>query len=400
MTWVPSRDASSSRARIESGPGLGQRRVQLRHGRLVGVRGGGQLQPAPRVRGVHRAPLAQPGHHQLRDQRHRQVHVERLGEQLTGLGQERQPGLPAQVGAAQPVVLQVQREPLGDDGGQRLGVADRARRPAPARPAYGRCTVSGTRMVAASSRGARPYRASNCRPVPSPRSSRTTPPAAPVSRASRDSRSMAKSARPSSVLRSGSICSSAVSAPTLGVSASSTLSAGTRRAGAGAAPALQPEPDALAGALVHGAPAAGEVVDQQQPATTLRNLADVHGLVLRADRELLDRAGGEVGHRDGEAGRVGGDLDVQLGVGVHHRVRGEFGGQQQRLVEQGVQPGLLEHRADQGARGGRRPPVVGQPDAPHEGARSLRPPPTRLHPLLCRGFCTKPRLALTRSREG
>jgi len=71
---------------------------------------------------VHGAPLAEPGHHELRDERHGQFDVERLGEQFTGLGQERQPGGAAYVGAAQPVVLQVQRQPFGGQYGEWPGV--------------------------------------------------------------------------------------------------------------------------------------------------------------------------------------------------------------------------------------------------------------------------------------
>ena len=120
------------------GPALLQHGVQPRQHRLVGVAGGGEAEPAPLVGRVHRAPLPEPGHDELGDQRHRQVDVERLGEQLARLGEERQPALPAQVGPAQPVVLQVQREPFGDQLARAAGRTPRARRPAPAHPTYGR----------------------------------------------------------------------------------------------------------------------------------------------------------------------------------------------------------------------------------------------------------------------
>jgi hypothetical protein len=113
------------------------------------------------------------------------------------------------------------------------------------------------------------------------------------------------------------------------------------------------------------------MVHQQQAAATLGDLADVDLVVPGSDRELLDRARREVGHGHGQAAGVGRHFDVEFGAGVHHRVRGEFRGQQQRLVEQAIEPGLLQHRPDQGPGRGGGTPVVGQAYAAHQSARRL-----------------------------
>jgi len=300
---------------------------------------------------------------------HGQVHVERLGEQLAGLGQEGQPGLPAQVGAAEAVVLQVQREALGDDGGQRLGVPGGRGvqfQLAGVRPVHRQRHPDGVGVLARLPAVPRQQ-------LP-PGTVAAVEPHHPAGRAG-------QAGQP------GQQVGREVGERLVGLPSRVDLQQRGQRADARGARrqpvsrrhqrggrlhrdvALQAEPHALAGALVHRAPARGEVVDQQQAAAALGDLADVHALVAGADRELLDGAGREVGDRHGQPGPVGADLDVQLGVGVHHRVRRELGGQQQRLVEQRVEPRVLEHRADERACRRRGTPVVGQPDPPDEPVR-------------------------------
>jgi hypothetical protein len=103
--------------------GRGQLGEQVGQGRLVAVRGRGELRLAPLVRGVDRTPLAEPRHDQPGDQGHGEVDLQGLGEQLARLRQEGQPRLAAQVGAAQPVVLQGQAQPLRGQLGERPHVA-------------------------------------------------------------------------------------------------------------------------------------------------------------------------------------------------------------------------------------------------------------------------------------
>ncbi len=92
--------------------------------RLVGVRGRGQAQLAATLGDVHGAPLAEARHDQLRYQGEGQLDVERLGEQLARLGQERQPGPPLGVGPAQPVDSRAAaRAVRRSSDGQRLGYA-------------------------------------------------------------------------------------------------------------------------------------------------------------------------------------------------------------------------------------------------------------------------------------
>ena len=84
-------------------------------------------------------------------------------------------------------------------------------------PVYGRCTASGTRSSSLPSRGCRPYRANTWVPSPSPRSSRTVPPAAPTISPTRLSRAVANSGSGSSAYGSGVICINSLIAAALGV---------------------------------------------------------------------------------------------------------------------------------------------------------------------------------------
>ena len=182
-TWRRSRDASRSRAWIES-----RRRSRASALCSCGSADSSAWVAAAScsrphvVGGVHRAPLAEPGHHELRDQRHGQVDVERLGEQLAGLGQERQPGLPAPVGPAQPVVLQVAARAARRRARPAAGRTPPAPASSSSSPGHGRCTGSGTRIVRLSSRRCRPTGRAVRGRRRRPRSRRTTPPAAPVTR--------------------------------------------------------------------------------------------------------------------------------------------------------------------------------------------------------------------------
>ena len=397
------RDASRSRAWIESGPVSASTLCSCGQHRLVGVAGRGQPQPAPLVGGVHRAPLAEPGHHELRDQRHGQLDVERLGEQLARLGQERQPGLPADVGPAQPVVLQVQREPLGGEHGQRPGVRRRARRPAPARRRTG-----GARPAAPGAARRRRGAAGRSGPAPggrcpSPRSSRTTPPAAPTisadpgQQARRRSRAAARrrtgrgwsaSAR-SSRRRSGAV-------PSTG-----RRCAG-RRATGGAGPvvarrrAVQPEPDALAGGQVAWCPSGWRSGRPAAGRGRARRPRRCRSVSLRAPTASSSTGPGAKSVTVTVSPiAVGDDLDVQLGAGVLDRVGGQLGGEQQRLVEQVVAG--PPRRAPSGPRAraaAGRTPVGGQPDPPDVLVRAAvvpAPPPlTPSHPPPPRTGCQAP----------
>jgi hypothetical protein len=94
------------------------------------------------------------------------------------------------------------------------------------------------------------------------------------------------------------------------------------RAGGWPVLAVEPEPDALAGREVRGAPAAGEVVDQQQPAAAFRYVRDVYLVVARAGRQALRGGGLVVRHRHHQPRGARDDLDVELRAGVHDRVGG------------------------------------------------------------------------------
>ena len=330
-------------------------------------RGRGQPQPAPLVGGVHRAPLAEPGHHQLRDQRHRQLDVQRLGEQLARLGQERQPGLPADVGPAQPVVLQVQRQPLGGERRQRLGRTPDGAASSSSSPGVRPVHRSGTR----SSRCRRARRAGRSGPAPggrrpSPRSRRTAPPAAPTISASRASRLGRRTRRArSSAYSSGAVCSRSLSAlgarrgrSVLAVGGAPAGAAGRRSAPGRSSRNQTPLPVGRCS----GAPAAGEVVDQQQAAARARQTSSISVESLRAPTVSSSTgAGGEVGDRDGQPDRRSATTSMSSSVpACIDGVGGQLGGEQQRLVDQLVQAASVKHRADHGAGGGRRTAVGGQ----------------------------------------
>ena len=107
------------------------------------------------------------------------------------------------------------------------------------------------------------------------------------------------------------------------------------------------------------------MVDQKQSAPAFRYLGNVGRVVDRAGDHRFDRSAREVRDRHGQSARIRGDLDVQLGAGVHDRVGGQLGGQQQRLVEQPVEVGLGEHGAHERAGRGRRASVGGQAHPAH-----------------------------------
>ena len=95
---------------------------------------GGQLRHAETVGDVYRAPAAQPGHDELRDQRDGQVGVQGLGEQLADLGQVPDPAAAPMVVLAEPVGLDGHGDPLGGEPAQRrrrrVGTAGEAEPPA------------------------------------------------------------------------------------------------------------------------------------------------------------------------------------------------------------------------------------------------------------------------------
>ena len=333
--------------------------------RLVGVRGGGELELAPLVGGVHRAPLAQPGHHELRDQRHGQVDVERLGEQLAGLGEEGQPGLPAQVGAAQPVVLQVAARAARRPGWPAAGrtpTGERVQLQLARRTAG--CTVSGTRHASRRrSRGARPYRASSL-PARRRRRGRAGPRRRPRRSAGRAGRAgrvreVGEAARRRA--RPGSICSSAVSAPTLGAA----RVAGGRPGGTSgrtscrraAGPAGTTRPCRSASWMVPQRLAKWSTSSRPRPRSATSPMSD--GLVA-AGRPRAARPGPaakSVTVTVSPAGSAVTSMSRSVPA-CTTRVGGQLGGQQQRLVEQ-VGP-ARPPRAPSGPAPGRRRACAGR----------------------------------------
>ncbi len=314
-------------------PGLLQHPVKLRQHRLVGVAGRGEPQPAPLVGGVHHAPLAEPGHHQLWDERHRQLDVQGLGEQLARLGEEGQPGRPADVRPAQPVVLEVQREPFGGQHRQWPGVR-RWRRVqlelAGVRPVHGEWdheqlvvrprlpAVPGEHLAALAVAPVQPDHA-----------------AGGAHHLGEPGQQLGRELRQRIVRVRVGVGLHQLAHRGGARGAARRVRGGDRRRVLGrhrpdgvlAVVPVEPEPHTLPGGQVGGAPPAGEVVDQQQPAPTLGHLGDVRADVAYADHQLLDRAGREVGDRDGQPRIVRFDLDVQLGTRVLHRVGGEFRGE-------------------------------------------------------------------------
>ena len=342
-TGVPVRMASRARASTESGPASPS--VACSCGSIASsawVAAASRSSP-PLVGGVHRAPLAEPRHHQLRDERQGQLDVERLGEQLAGLGEERQPGLPAhgRRGAAgrSPGAARAARRPASASGrAYAVGAASSS-----SSPAHGRCTAAAPGSASSPGAAAGRTAASMCGPAPSPASRRTTPPAAPISSAEPGAAARRRS-RPgaSSACGSGLACSSAL-APRRWARRR-CRSVGARRASAGdrvPGPAGTTRPCRCAWWVVPQRLAKWSTSSSPRPRSASSAMSE--GSSPADGAAGSTGAGGEVDDRHGQAGRVGDDLDVQFGAGVHDRVGGQLGGQQQRLVEQLVQPRLGEH---------------------------------------------------------
>ena len=296
------------------------------------------------------------GHDELRDECHREVLFERVGEEFAGLGEVGEPAGAALLVGAHPVDLDGQGDAFGDELGQRppggLGVA-REEEPAAGRGGERQRDGDGdVADVAELGEDLRPGAVSGVVFDRAARGGRGVVAAGEqlgddlVDRQPRLERGGDGEERGELVeVRQGHV--------DVGV-----------RVGAGRGPgvgvAVDAEPDRLAGRVVGGAPRGREAVDEEEAAAALGGDLG-HGGV-----EGVDAAGAVVGDGDAHADRVGGDGEVDVSAGVDDAVGGQLGREQEGLVEQLGETGFGEHRAHCGAGGGGGAVVGREPEAPGE----------------------------------
>lgn len=320
-----------------------------------------------RVGQIHGAPAPQPGHHDLGDDGDRQLHRQRLPQQLAGLGEVGHPGAAPLVDGAQPARLHGHGDAVGDQLHEVLAAVAVARRAEqPDRAAQRRC--DGQRDVEHD----RPARGSGAGELGGP------PAVALIDDHGHGAHVEHVPQAPHELLHQLQGLEAVrearghVQQPP-GLLGADPARRPVRRRGRGGlwfgGGAREREPDRVPTVgVVVGAPGGGEARDEAQPAAVGRGPAvPAPGL----GEVRFEGAGTAVGDGDGERDLVDVDAQLELGARVQHGVLGELAGQEHRGVgDFGVEAADgVEHLLQHPAGLPRRPRVGWQTDPPMQQGR-------------------------------